>query len=450
MSFSKHTNPQEEMQAIFSYEYEMQAMLDFEVALASAQATLGIIPPEAAVEIRRAAKVENIKLQEWEKKTKEIGHPFAAFVRIFRALCKNNAGKYFHLAVTSQDLQDTVHVLRLKKAHGVIYKSLRKIEHDTLDLAEQHANTIMTGRTHAIHAGPITFGFKVAIWAREIRRHIQRMQECYNRLMVGHVSDAVGTMASMGEYGPQIEKMVLEKLGLGVPDICWQPARDRPAEFANLLAIIAGSIGRLARTVNLLSHTEISEVSEPWQKGEIGSSVMPHKRNPILTEMMLPLARRIINSTKLVTEVMVVDHERDLNFWLVEQANTIESLLMMGELLTHAETLVKGLVVFPDKMRKNLDALRGLILSEKVTLELGRKIEKINAYEIVYEDAQRAISEERNFKELLMNDPKITEHFTEADIDAMLNPESYVGLAEKMALNAVKLSRRERYLDRVF
>lgn len=447
---AKDTNPQEEMKTIFSYESEMQSMLDFEVALANAQAALGIIPQEAADEIRRVAKVENIEQRKWEEKTKEIGHPFAAFVRVFKPLCKNNAGEYFHLGVTSQDLQDTVHVLRLKKAHRVIYNSLRRIEQDTLNLAEQHAGTVMAGRTHAVHAGPITFGYKMAIWAREIRRHIQRMQECYDRIMVGHVSDAVGTMASMGEQGPEIEKKVLADLGLCVPDICWQAARDRPAEFANLLAIMAGSIGRLARQVNLLSHTEISEVSEPWEKGKIGSSAMPHKRNPDLSEFMLSLTRRIINNAEPVTEVMVVDHERDLNYWLVEQACMIESLLMMGELLTYAETMIKGLLVFPERMRKNLDILKGLIVSEKVMLELGWKIGKQTAYEIVYDNAQRAISEEKNFRDMLLRDPRIREHFTEADIDKILDPEGYIGLAKKMTLDAVNLSRSERKLDRVF
>ena len=444
------TNPQEEMKVILSYETEMQLMLDFEAALARAQAALGIIPQEAADEIRRMAKVEYIDQRKWEEKTKEIGHPFAAFVRVFKPLCKNDVGEYFHLGVTSQDLQDTVHVLRLKRAHRVIYNSLRRIELDALNLAEQHAGTIMAGRTHAVHAGPITFGYKMAVWAREIRRHIQRMQECYDRVMVGHVSDAVGTMASMGEQGPEIERRVLAELGLGVPDICWQAARDRQAEFANLLAIIAGSIGRLAREVNLLSHTEISEVSEPWEKGKVGSSAMPHKRNPDLSEFMLALTRRIINNAQPVIEVMMVEHERELNFWLVEQACMIESLLLMGELLTYAETMIRGLLVFPERMRKNLDVLKGLIVSERVMLELGWKIGKQTAYEIIYDHAQGAISEEKNFREMLCRDPRIRKHFTEADIDRMLDPASYIGLAKVMALDAVRLSRSERELDRIF
>ena len=354
------------------------------------------------------------------------------------------------MGVTSQDLQDTAHVLLLKKAHKVIYDSLRRIELDALDLAERHAGTVMAGRTHCIHAGPITFGFKIAIWAREIRRHIQRLQECYNRIMVGHVSDAVGTMANMGKNGPIIEKMVLRALHLGVPDICWQAARDRPAEFASLIAMIAGSIGRLARQVGLLAHTEISEVAEPWEKGTIGSSAMPHKRNPTLAEFMLPLTRRIINNTEPIIEVMIVDHERDLNFWLVEQANMTESLLMMGEVLTYAERMVKGLIVFPDKMRKNLDLLKGLIVSEKVTFELGKKIGKQTAYGIIYADAQHAISSGKNFKDLLLNNPKVTEHFRESDINRMLNPEGYVGLAKKMTLGVVNVSRRERKSDKSF
>ncbi len=442
--------PEEEMKHLFSYENQLQTMLDFEVALASVQASLGLIPHEAAAEIGRVARVENVDMKKLEEINKRVTHPTVAIIRMLQSLCKGNAGQYVHLGVTSQDVRDTAHVMNLKKAYKVIFNSLRRMEENVLRIAEEHANTIMAGRTHFIHALPITFGFKMAVWAREIRRHIQRLQESYERVLVGHVSGAVGTMASFGEKGPEIERLVLEKLGLGVPDICWQASRDRQAEFSNLIAIIAGSIGRLAKEIRFSMSTEVSEVSEPWEYGQVGSSTMPHKRNPKLSERILALTKKIRYNAALVMEVMLVEHERDLNYHLAEVETVSESLIMMGKLLNLAETLVKGMVIYPKNMMRNLDASKGLILSETLMLNLGQKIGKQAGYDIAYEDAMEAITKNVNYKDIVLNDPRVTKHFAKNEIEDMLNPTNYLGLAVKITRNVIKLSRTERENDRMF
>jgi len=440
--------PQEAMKQIFSHEALMQRWLDVEAALARAEASLGIIPDEAAKEISRKAKLELLDMKKLEETQQQVWLPTVAFIRTFQSICEGDAGQYIHWGATSQDLTDTAQILQLKEAYDVIYRSLRQIEADLLGMAEQHANTIMTGRTHLVHALPITFGYKVAIWVREIRRHVERLKECRKRLLVGQLSGAVGTLASFGEKGPEVQaEMLKRELDLEVPDIAWHASRDRFAEFVNLLAMIAATLARIANEVHLLMSTEIGEISEPWRKGLVGSSTMPHKRNPFVTETMLSLAKKVRYNAAIMTEVMIVEHERDGNF-LLEEADTLtESCTIMGEILTCAESLAKGMVIYPERMQKNLGILGGLMMSERVMLELGYKIGKQTAHGVVREDCIKAIEENIEFKRVLLENPRVNQYLSESDIDRILDPVRYVGLAPQIAKNAVALSREEREKD---
>jgi adenylosuccinate lyase len=339
---------------------------------------------------------------------------------------------------------DTSTMLALKGAHKVIYESLRRIEFDLLNIAEEHADTIMAGRTHSVQALPITFGYKVAIWAREIRRNIQRLKECRDRLFVAQVSGAVGTMAAFGPKGPEIQSLVAKDLGLGMPDICWHASRDRLAEFANLLALIASVLGRIGQEIYLLMATEVAEVCEPWQKGVVGSSTMPHKVNPIITQHIMDLTRKLRYNASFVMEVMMVDHERNLNHHLGEMEKLEESCRIMGELLTYGEDMAKNMTVYPRRMEANLDLLKGLMLSESVMIELGKKIGKQSAHEVIYEDAMKSMKEGGDFRQVLLEDVRVSKHLTKPDIDRLLNPEAYIGLAPQMAKEMVSLSRKER------
>jgi len=262
--------PTEKMNKIFNEEAKLQRWLDVEVALAKAQAQLEVIPQEMADEISRKAKIELLDMEKYKHIQQQIFHPLVSLLSVLRPICQGKAGQYLHLGVTTQDIWDTATVLQLKEAYNVVYKSLRQIEANLLSMAEEHADTVMAGRTHCVHAIPLTFGYKIAVLAREVRRHIERLKECRKRLLVGHISGAVGTFASFGEKGPQLQALVMKNLGLGVPDICWQASRDRPAEFANLLSIIAATLARFANEVCLLMSSEIVEVSEPWKMGLVG------------------------------------------------------------------------------------------------------------------------------------------------------------------------------------
>jgi adenylosuccinate lyase len=435
------------MNQIFSEKARFQRWLDVEASLARIQASLSIIPKEAADAIGRKANVELLDLKKYKEMYQQTGHPMVAMLRLFQPIVEGGFGQYIHLGATTQDIMDTAMMLALKKAHEIIYASLRRIESDLLDMAEQHADTLMVGRTHAVQALPITFGYKVAIWAREIRRDIQRLKECRDRIFVVQLCGAVGTMAAFGSKGPEIQSLVAKDLGLEDSDISWHASRDRLAEFANLLALIGAALGRIGQEVYLLMATEVGEVCEPWQKGVVGSSTMPHKVNPQIAQSMRDLARKLRYNASFVTEVMMVDHERNLDHFLGEREKMEESCLIMGELLTHGEDMAKNMTVNPGKMKANLDLLKGLLLSESVMIELGKKIGKQSAHEVIYEDAMKSMKEEVDFKRVLLEDARVSQHLTRGDIDRLLNPAEYVGLAPRMARDMVSLSRKEREGD---
>ena len=436
--------PAEAMNQMFSEKARFQRWLNVEASLARAQASLGIIPQEAAEAISRKADVELLDLTKYKEMYQQTGHPMVAMLRLFQPVVGGDFGQYIHLGATTQDIMDTAMMLALKKAHEIIFESLRRIEFDLLDMADRHADTLMVGRTHAVQALPITFGYKVAIWAREIRRNIQRLKECHARIFVVQLCGAVGTMAAFGSKGPEIQSLVAKELGLGDSDISWHASRDRLAEFANHMALIGAALGRIGQEVYLLMATEVGEVCEPWQMGVIGSSTMPHKVNPIIAQHMRDFARKLRYNASFVTEVMMVDHERNLDHFSGEREKMEESSLIMGELLTHGEDMAKNMTVNPGRMKTNLGLLKGLLLSESLMIELGKKIGKQSAHEVVYEDAMKSMQEDADFKQVLMEDARVSPYLTKTEIDRLLNPEEYTGLAPRIARDMVSLSRKER------
>ncbi len=440
-------SPEKVLRQLFTDSARFQRWLDVEASLARAQASLGIIPKEAAEEITRAARIELLDLSRYDDVFRQVRHPIVTLLRLWQPVIRDGAGQYVHLGATTQDTIDTGTILAMKETHRVAYESLRRIEADLLDLAEKHAETVMVGRTHGVQAVPITFGYKVAIWAREIRRNIERLKECAERVFVLQLSGAVGTMAAFGPKGPEIHAIVARDLGLNEADISWHASRDRYAEFANLLALIGGALGRIAQEVYRLMATEVGEVREPWQMGNVGSSTMPHKVNPEMSQNMISLAKKLRYNASFISEVMVVDHERNLEHFLGEREKIEESCLVLGELLTMGEEMARDLTVYPERMKANLGLLKGLLLAEAVMIELGKKVGKQTAHEVVYEDAMRSIGEGIEFKEALLEDERVSPHLSEAEIDRLLNPVEYIGLAPQITRAAVALSRREREGD---
>jgi adenylosuccinate lyase len=429
---------------MFSARARFQRWLDVEASLARAQASLGIIPEHAAESISSKARVDLLDLTRYEELYRKSGHPMVAFLRLFQPIVDGDAGQFVHLGATTQDVMDTATMMALRDAQGIFHQSLRRIEGSLLDLAEEHADTIMVGRTHGVQALPITFGYKVATWAREIQRNIERLEQCGGRMFVLQLSGAVGTMAAFGPKGPEIQALVAQDLGLGVPDICWHASRDRFAEFVNLLALVGGALGRIAQEVYLLMATEVDEVREPWESGVVGSSTMPHKVNPQMCQTMMSLARKLRYDAAFVTEVMMVDHERNLEHFLGEMQTLERACTEMGELLTLGEYVARGLTVNVTAMRRNLDLLKGLLLSESVMIELGSHVGKQTAHEIVYEDAMEALRGDASFLDVLLADHRVNEHLGRNEIEMLLDPERYTGLAAQMAREVVSRSRLER------
>jgi 3-carboxy-cis,cis-muconate cycloisomerase len=287
----------------------------------------------------------------------------------------------------------------------------------------------MAGRTHGQQALPITFGYKMAVWLAEVNRHRERLVQLKPRLLVGEFGGAVGTLASVAEYGLEIQEGMMRRLGLGIPVISWHASRDNLAEFASILSLVAATMGKIAHEVISLQRTEIAEVEEPFNDGKIGSSTMPHKRNPMLCEAILALARLVMRSTPAATDAMIQEHERDWVGDHMEWAYLPEICIMADGALHLTTRVMDGLLVYPERMRINLDQTNGLMLSEAVMLALAQKIGRQSAHDVVYECAMRAVEQKLPFRQTLSEHTVVTRHLTGQDIERLLDPIHYTGLA---------------------
>ncbi len=417
-----------ELRQVFSDENMLQCWLDYEAALARAEAAVGLVPAEAAVEITRMARVEYIDFDKMKEGIDLATHELVPMIWQLDALCEGGAGRYVHWGATTQDVTDTGLVLQMKAAHAIFRRDLQSLAEELAALARRERDTLMAGRTHGQHALPITFGYKVAIWLSEVRRHIERMNEIEPRLLVGQFAGAAGTLASVGERGLEIQRLLMADLGLGVPDICWHPARDRLAEYVSLLALIAGTMGKIAHEIILLQKSEVAEIEEPYERGKIGSSTMPHKRNPMLCEGILAEARMVRGLVPVIMNAMEAEHERDWSSMYIEWATLPEACILSGGAIAHTLTAIRGLIVYPQRMRRNLDVLHGLILSEAVMLQLGQYLGRQTAHEVVHHASMLAFEQERPLRALLLEDPRVTKHLSAESISDMLRPEAYTGL----------------------
>lgn len=417
-----------EMREIFSDRITVQKWLDVEAALARAEADEGLIPAAAAAEIQRIADAALYDLAAMKAEMDRTAHPIVPLVRAMDDKCDGDAGGYLHWGATTQDIMDTGQVLQIKDAWAVIAGDLDTLAANLEKLARAHRATPMVGRTHGQQAQPITFGYKVAIWLDEVRRHRARMVEAGGRLFMGQFSGAVGSMAAIGAPGLAVQGRMMDILGLRQPDICWHVARDTMAEAAAVMAMLAGTMGKIANEVYMLQKTELAELEEPMPPGKVGSSTMPHKRNPAICETVVALARAAKECVPQAFANIIAEHERDKIGLLVER-----EYLARLHALTHAAVkktavLTGGIRVRADNMRRNLDVTGGLMLSEAVMMKLAPVFGRQESHEIVYAAAQAAAVEGRTMKDALMAVPEITEKLSEAEIDTILDPAAYTGL----------------------
>jgi len=435
-----------EMRRIFEEENRFQKMLDVEAALALAQAELGVIPREYAKVIAEKASTKYVKIERIKEIEREIKHETMALVKALEEVC-GEAGKYIHYGATSSDILDTALALQIKDALKIILRRLEELESTLMDLASKYKHTIMMGRTHGQHALPITLGFKFAIWLREISRHINRLLECKERVLVGKISGAVGTQASFGEIGLELQRLVMENLGLKPADISSQIIqRDIYAELVCLLALIASSLEKFSTEIRALQRTEIAELAEPFDvKAQIGSSTMPHKKNPIKCERICGLARIIRSLVISALENIITWNERDLTQSSAERFIIPEVFILTDYIVNLMIKILKELKVDEEKMKTNMEITMGRFMAESLMIELVKRgMRRNQAYTIVREVSLKSEAEKRKFLEVVLENNKIREFMSEEEIKKALKPENYLGTAIEQIEECIKLTEKER------
>ncbi len=440
----------DEMRAIFDEIPRTQGWLDVIATLAEAQAEVGLIPAEAVPEIRRVCNIELLSMEALGQGYRDTGHSTLGLIRELKNLCQGEAGEWIYYGATVQDITDTWTSLALLKAWAIVYRDLREIEEILLKLAQTHRNTPMPGRTHGQPGLPITFGFKVSVWVREIRRHIERMKDLHKRMGEGQLSGGVGSVSSLGNKGLEVQEKFFAKLGLRTPDIAWIAARDTQVEFLNLLAIIGATFDKIGHEIYTLQRPEIGEVREGFVKGVVGSITMPHKRNPEIAEHLGSLARLIRHNAACLTENLVHDHERDARSWKTEWALLGPTCLMAGSLLRLSKVMCANLDVDQAGMLASLKASRGYVLSEGVMLALAEKVGKQTAHEMVYQTAMTAFEADRPLKDAILENEQILEHLSANEIETLFDYYLQVGLCPEFVDRVAELTRSDRELDARF
>jgi len=435
-----------EMKRIFEEETRVQKMLDVEAALAWAHAEVGDIPREDAEKIAAMASTKHIRLSRIEEIEREIKHDIASLVRALAEAC-GPSGAYVHLGATSYDIVDTARALQLKEALKLIEKRLDDFEKILMEKAVQYRNTLMMGRTHGQHALPITLGFKFAVWMCEVSRHIQRLRECKKRVLVGKMSGAVGVQAGLGPHAMKIQELVMQRLGIEPAEISTQIVqRDRHAELVCLSAVIASTLDNFATEIRELQRPEIGELFESFDlEKRVGSSTMPHKRDPETCETVCGLAR-IVRSLVIPTlENVVTWHERDMTQSSAERFIIPETCILIDHMIYSMSNVVADLHVDEQRMLKNLELTQGRAMSEAVMIALTKKsVSRQEAHELLRKLAIKSEMEKRHFREILLEEKVVLEKLSKKEIDEALNPRNYLGTALEQVELMVKKTRGER------
>lgn len=421
-------------------------MLDVEAALALAHAEVGNIPREDAERIASVASTSYVKLSRIKEIESEIKHDTASLVRALAEVA-GVSGAYVHLGATSYDIVDSAIALQLRDALRLIEERLNGLEGILAKKALEYKGTLMMGRTHGQHALPITLGFKFAVWTREISRHIQRLRQCRERVLVGKMSGAVGVQAGFGPHAMKIQELVMQYLGLTPSKISTQIIqRDRHAELICLLALIASTLDNFATEIRELQRPEISELFEQFEEEKrVGSSTMPHKRDPETCERLCGLARIVRSQVIPALENIVTWHERDLTQSSAERFIIPETCILIEYMLFLMEDVVANLYVDKDRMKANIKLSQGRTMSEAVMIALTKKgVSRQDAHELLRRLANKSVIDKRPFRETLLSNMKITEYLSEDEINKALDPKNYLGTALEQVEFVVKFTENER------
>lgn len=421
-----------DMRAVFSDEGRFSSWLTAEIALARAEARVGVIPAEAAEKIAAAAILENINLEEMKAEFDRVGFAIMPLVHQIAKACDDETKRYIHWGSTTQDILDVGLVLQMRDAFDLIEIEVDAIIQALAVLARDHRDTVMAGRTFQQQAAPITFGYKVAVWLDEMMRHRERLDELRPRLLVVQCGGAVGTLATLGDKALPVRAAMAKELNLAEPDISWHTARDSWAEAIFWLGLVTATLGKIATEIATLMRSEVGEVREPYQPGRGASSTMPQKRNPIACPPIIAISHRMREMVGSQMSAMIQEHERAVGAMPIEWMVIPDAFMLASGALMHSRANLEGLEVDAKRMRANLEGGGGLIMAESVMMGLAPHIGRNRAHEEVYAAAGRAIEEGTTLRAQLRDQPEINAHLTPEEVDDLLNPGNYTGAAGDM------------------
>ena len=422
-------------------------MLDFEAALAQALARTGVAREVSVAPIITQCSADTFAMDVLAREAALAGNLAIPLVKaLTAAVAKSDpkAAGFVHWGATSQDAIDTGLVLQLRAALDLLQRELAQFASALARVTETHQSTLLAGRTWLQQASPVTLGLKVAGWLDAIHRHQRRLANACKGVSTLQFGGAVGTLAALGEKGPEVAKTLASALKLELPSIPWHTNRDRFAEVATTLGLLVGTLGKIARDISLLAQTEVGEVLEPAESGRGGSSTLPHKRNPVGSAVVLAAAIRVPALVSVMLTAMVQEHERGLGGWHAEWETLPEIFLLAAGALAHTTQVVEGLEVYDEHMKHNLGATHGLILSEAVAIALAKHIGRSPAHQLVERAAHRALESGRPLCDLLLEDQEVRAHLSSAEIDGLLDPRNYTGSAASMIQQVLADEKKNR------
>lgn len=434
------------MVAVFGDRARLQGMLDFEAGLARAESAIGLIPAAAAAAIARACHVEGFDPAALGRQAARAGNPAIPLVARLNELVASEdppAAGFVHWGATSQDAMDTGLVLQLRAGLAAMEPDLRRLCGALATLAETHAATPMIGRTWLQHAVPVTFGLKAAGWLAAVERCRIRIDAAGRAACVLQFGGAAGTLAALGDRGLDVANELATLLDLPVPDLPWHAHRDRLADLGAALALLVGTLGKMARDLSLMMQTEVAEVFEPAGEGRGGSSTMPHKRNPVACAVAVAAATRVPNLVATLFAALPQEHERGLGGWQAEWESLPEIFLLTSGALHQMAEAIEGLTVDPRQMRENLEATRGLVMAEAVTMALGAGIGRGEARRLIEAACRRAVAEGAHLRDVLGRDPAVTGRLTADQLDRLFQADGYLGVAEELVRRVLDRRRSD-------
>ena len=432
------------MSAAFAPTAHVRAMLAFEAALAQAEARAGIIPQEAARAIAAACNVEHFDVASLYREAATAGTPAIPLVRMLTARVEGEARKYVHRGATSQDAIDTALMLQMRDGLDLLIAGLLDVCASCATLAKKYRHTLMAGRTLLQQALPITFGLKAARWLALTTRQVEALRERREKALAVQLGGAAGTLASSGEKGLQVVELLAAELHLPAPDLPWHTERDRVAEIAATLGVVSGAMAKIAGDVALLAQTEVGEVSEGAAPGKGGSSAMPQKRNPVDAISAIASARLAIGVVPVILSAMQQEHERAVGGWQAEWAAIPNLFCYTASAVEHVRGAVSGLEVDEARMRANLDASGGLIMSESLTMTLAHKVGRPEAFRIVQSIGKQTSGSGKTLREVALESGEVRAALSPEEVDAALDPTRYLGSADVFIDRALAAYARER------